>query len=138
MSRIVDPKQWQKQRHFPPWLGLVAVLLIGSLFTLWGVVWIAFAEHGTGETRESPDGLYEASAFNKSQGRLEGTRLEWAEILLTEKKTGREVWVVKRYPPPGKSPDYGLRGMKFVEWAVDSSAVTIDIGGGQRLTFPVP
>ncbi|MFY7952298.1 MAG: hypothetical protein ACOVT5_07305 [Armatimonadaceae bacterium] len=138
MSPVADPKRWEKQKHFPPWLGLVAVLAIGFLATMWGVLWVAFAEHGSGETRESPDGHYDASAFNKSQGRLDGTRLEWDEFRLTEKKSGREVWAVKRFPPPGTSPDYGLRGMKFIEWAADSSAVTIDIGGGQKLTFPVP
>ena len=138
MSRVVDPKRWEKTRHFPAWLGVVAVLVIMFLFTMWGVVWVAFAEHGAGETRESPDGKYEAAAFNKSHGTIQGNRVEWDEIRVTEKKTGREVWVVKRYPPPGTSPDYGMRGVKFVEWAADSSAVTVDIGGGQKLMFTVP
>jgi len=100
--------------------------------------WLWFAESGGGETRTSPDGKYEASAFNKSQGTLWGSRAEWDEIRAREKRTGREVWMVKRYPPPGTAPDYGMRGEKFVEWAADSSAVTVDIGGGQKMTFSVP
>ena len=55
-----------------------------------------------------------------------------------DKATGREVWRVRRNPAPGTAPDYGMRGVRFVEWAADSSAVTVDIGGGQKLTFPVP
>lgn len=76
--------------------------------------------------------------MNMSCGTLQGTREEWVEIRVTERGTGREVWCVKRQPVPGTAPDYGMRGEKFVEWAADSSAVRVDIGGGQKMTFSVP
>lgn len=138
MARVADPKRWEKGKHFPAWLGLALLLLLGFLVSFGNAMWLAFAESGSGETRTSPDGRYEASAFNKSQGTIWGDRAEWDEIRVTEKSTRRETWLVKRYPAPGAAPDYGMRGVKFVEWAADSSAVTVDIGGGQKMTLPVP
>jgi hypothetical protein len=138
MARVVDPTRWEKKRHFPAWLGVAAVLVILLVVTAISIGTVWFGEGGTGETRESPDGRYEASAMNLSRGTIGGTRKEWVEIRVMERGSRREVWKVTRQPPPGTAPDYGMRGVKFVEWAADSSAVTVDIGGGQKLTFPVP
>jgi hypothetical protein len=112
----------------------VAAVLVTSVLA--GLLW--FTETGSGEVRRSPDGRFDAHANNMSRGTLWGTREEWVDIRVTEQATGREVWRVRRNPAPGTAPDYGMRGARSVEWAADSSAVTVDIDGGQKLTFPVP
>lgn len=34
MGRVVDPKRWENQWHFPPWLGVVLVVVVALLFAL--------------------------------------------------------------------------------------------------------
>lgn len=138
MADALHPSPARHQRRPSARLWLVAAVAVALLFVSVVAGWLWFGELGGGETRDSPDGRFEASAFNKSCGTIQGTREGWVEIRVTERGTGREVWMVKRHPPPGTAPDYGMRGVKFVEWAADSTAVSIDVGGGQKMTFPVP
>jgi hypothetical protein len=74
-----------------------------------------------------------------SRGKLLGGREQYIELRVVEVATGREVWrVVYCHPPEAEVPDYCLRGVRFVTWAADSSAVTIPIAGGREMTFAVP
>jgi hypothetical protein len=139
---MTEAVQWPPARTkkvlLAVWLSLAICTTLGALMVVVIALSIRSDDISTGETRESPDGRFEASAMNVSRGTVQGTRDEWVKLRVTERGTGREVWRVKRQPPPGTAPDYGMRGIKFVEWAADSSAVTVDIDGGRKLTFPVP
>lgn len=139
MAEATQPASAEEHRiRIPLWkwlcgAGIATVLMTGLL-----AGWLWFGDTGSGESRRSPDGSFDAQANNMSRGTIWGTREEWVDIRVTELGTGREVWRVRRTHTPGTVPDYGMRGVRFVEWATDSSAVTVDIGGGQKLTFPVP
>lgn len=135
---VQRPPARTKQVFLALWLSLAVCTVLGTLTVVVTALSMWFGDTKSGETRESPDGRFGASAMNVSRGTIRGTRDEWLEIRVTERGTGREVWHVKRQPLSGTAPDYGMRGIKFVEWAEDSSAVTVDIGSGQKLTFPVP
>lgn len=113
---------------------------IGLAVALLGIaLWCWFAPSGTGESRLSPDGRYEAHADNLRRGTVTGRREQYAEIRVTEVATGREVWrVVHRHHPEAAVPEYGSRGMRFIVWAEDSSAVTVPVAGGRTLSFHVP
>ncbi len=34
MGRVVDPKRWDKGWHFPPWLGVMLLLVIAALVVI--------------------------------------------------------------------------------------------------------
>ncbi len=93
---------------------------------------------GSGEHRHSPDQRFKAEACNMHRGTLLGDRDRYIEISVTEVDTGRNVWhVVYRTPIGLQVPHYGARGVRFVTWAADSSAVTIPVAGEKQITFPV-
>jgi hypothetical protein len=63
----------------------------------------------------------------------------YVELKVVDTATGCEVWhVIHHHPPDADVPDYGMRGVKFINWADDSSSVTIPVGKGQKMTFAVP
>ena len=86
----------------------------------------------------SPDGRFEAHAYNYERGTWFG-REKYVEFRVNELATGREVWHVSHHHLSNADvPEYGARGITFVAWAADSSSVTITVGGGREMTFPVP
>ena len=112
--------------------GLAIVLVVALGFWFW------FQPSGIGEYGHSPDGRFEAHAMNMTRPTLGGGQEQWIEIWVIEVVTGREVWrVVHRHPPGADVPSYGARGAKFIEWAPDSSAVTIPVAGGQPMTLTI-
>jgi hypothetical protein len=117
---------------------IVVVCLVGTSGIILPVLWFLYAPQSAGETRTSPDDRFMAEAVTRRKLTHFFTREEYVEITVTEIASGREVWrVVHRYQPKAEVPDYGLRGVRFLKWADDSSAVMIDVDGRQ-MTFPVP
>ena len=46
--------------------------------------------------------------------------------------------VVHPHPAGAAVPDYTTRGQRFIEWAADSSSVTVPVARGRRLVLAVP
>jgi hypothetical protein len=117
------------------WL-LVSCFPVGiSIFaaTLW------FSSSGTGEYRNSPDGKFVAHASNLSRGTLLKGRVQYIELLVVDATKDLEVWRLEFRPEIGvKIPDYGDRSKQpTIDWAKDSSAVTIPVGIDRKVTLPV-
>ncbi|QEL13477.1 hypothetical protein [Limnoglobus roseus] len=116
---------------------LVLTVFVGLPLMMAGCLW--FGPSSSGEFRVSPDGKYEAYADNVSNGTILGRRNHYIVIRVVELSSGKELWrVVYDHAPDADVPDYVLRGLKFVVWAEDSSAVTIPVGDSRELKFPVP
>lgn len=122
------------------WLRLVilaASLLIILPVSLTACLW--FIGSGSGEGRESPDGRYEANAYNMSTGTLTGGREHYIKIFVIEKSSGRMTWrLVYGHDAAAAVPAYGQRGVRFVEWSADSKSVTIPVANGQKMVLAVP
>ena len=115
------------------------VVRLAVVLSLAVVSWLWSIPTGTGEFRDSPDGRYTAHAMNMSARTLLGGWERYIEMRVTEASSGAEVWrVVHRHPAGADVPDYGLRGMQFITWAADSSAVTVPVAGGRELVLAVP
>ncbi|WP_207211156.1 hypothetical protein [Leptolyngbya sp. Cla-17] len=96
-----------------------------------------FSPSGTGEYQTSPDGKFTAHASNMSRGTFIG-RLQYIELRVVESVTQREVWRVEFRHEVVTVPDYGDRSKQsFVDWAQDSSSVTISVGGKRQVTIPM-
>jgi hypothetical protein len=108
--------------------------LIGGMLTIIGMpiltfAWFWFSPVRAGEFRESPDGRYKAHAMNVTQTRVFGGEDHSIEIKVVEQATGRVIWhIVHPHPPQPDELPYYTRGIKFIQWAADSSSVTIPIG----------
>jgi hypothetical protein len=117
------------------WL-LVSCLPVGiAIFA--AALW--FGSSGTGEYRDSPNGKFVAHASNLSRGTWFNGRVQYIELLVVAAATDRELWRAEFRPEAGvKVPDYGDRSQpRSIDWATDSSAVTIPIGVDRKVTFPV-
>jgi hypothetical protein len=114
----------------------IACLPLG-VATLAATSW--FSASGTGEYRNSPDGKFVAHASNLSRGTLFNGRSQYIELRVVESASDRELWRSEFHHESNlKVPDYGDRSQpQSIDWARDSSAVTIPIGIEKSLTIPV-
>lgn len=114
---------------------LVSCLLIGIIAaaTFW------FSPSGTGEYQNSPNGKFTANALNMSRGTLFNGRIRYIELLVVELVAQREIWRAEfRHEGELKVPDYGDRSQKpLINWAPDSSSVTLPVGLKRQVTLPV-
>lgn len=124
------------KRRTTYWITGIAILV--TLLTLSLRFWFK-SPLGTGEYRESPDGRYTAHASNMSDGTLGGNRPEYIKISVEETSSSRDIWrIVLNYTGGVDRPEYGMRGIKFILWADDSTSVTVPVFDGQKLVLPVP
>jgi hypothetical protein len=127
-----------RSKKFWRWLA-VLFLLCTVCFT----IWIVFSPIKSGESRRSPDQRYEASAMNVQQRNLWGEWIHHVELKVIDLSTDKVIWeITYQHPPDADVCDYFMRGVKFVQWAEDSTSVTIptrgQMGGQDEMTFRVP
>jgi hypothetical protein len=108
-----------------------------------GVIMIAagfwFSPSGTGEFQKSPDGKFTANASNMSAGTWFHGRDRYIKLSVVESATEREVWQIQYRDKLGaKVPDYSIRGKHFINWAKDSSSVTIPTSDDRKVTLNLP
>jgi hypothetical protein len=115
----------------------VGIAVIVGLIVILVVLWTS--PSGMGDYRVSPNGKYTAHAMNMSTGAFLGKPSRYIEISVEETSTHREIWRIIHHPSDNaKVPDYGIRGIKFVEWAADSGSVTIPIASDDKLVLSIP
>jgi len=94
---------------------------------------------GSGRSLKSPDGKYEATAWNAQRYTLLRGKVDSIDIKIVDTQSGYIIWHSERYPVRGETlPRY--RGSKpdSIVWAPDSKSVTIDAGGSVETTWSVP
>jgi hypothetical protein len=118
------------------WFTIAGVFSL--VIALAAAIW--FLPFSTGEHRISPDGRYEANAYNVNQGTFFSGRVDFIRLTVLESKTNREVWRADYYHEPGaKVPDYADRSHNpFIEWAADSSSVSIPLENGRQVKLALP
>lgn len=115
-------------------LGLpVGLIVLAAVAVAW------FGEVGGGESRDSPDGRWRATAMKVSYGTwLEG-RAKAIKIEVVDNQTGRAVWCVRRTPFPGEAvPELRDRSMRVVSWDTGSTVATFDLGQMGVVQLPTP
>jgi hypothetical protein len=134
-------QRWLKfsRSHLLVWV-FVPGILLGSISIALFVAWSGPV--GSGEYRPSPNGRFIAHASNNSRGNWGGNRSEYIELSVEDTTTQLSIWqlkyLVSAQSDPAGIPKYGMRGLRLINWAKDSSSVSIPIQRGQQVTLPVP
>ena len=100
---------------------VIASIVIG-LAVAYRFIQILPGNVGTGETRESPDKKYQATAYDWSSESFWGTKRHWFEFKIEEVTSGRTVQKLETDPIAG--PYFGSRSShRVVHWKDDSTEV---------------
>jgi hypothetical protein len=111
--------------------------VVGGVILIAASLW--FSSSGTGEFQKSPDGRFTANASNMSRGTWFHGRDRYLKLSVVESATEREVWQIQyRYKLGTEVPDYSIRGKHFINWAQNSSSVTIPTSEDRKVTLNLP
>jgi hypothetical protein len=111
--------------------------VVGGVILISAGFW--FSPSGTGEFQKSPNSKFIANASNMSIGTWFHGRDRYIKLSVLESATEREVWQIQyRYKSGTKVPDYSIRGKHFINWAQDSSSVTIPTSDDRQVTLNLP
>ncbi len=105
---------------------LLIVVAVLAVLLLAAAAW--FGPIKSGESRDSPDGRYKASAMNVHRGTLYGRRW-YVELEVVDNVSHETVWIRQvPYSAADDAPELLDRSERFVEWSSDSSSVTLAKG----------
>lgn len=109
------------------------MIILGTLF--WAF-WLLPA--GSGEYRDSPDGLWRAHVSGLSRGTVLGSRRRYVELSIERLGDGSTMWRQQiQHTSADTVPAYGDRSARFISWSADSSQFTVGTTNGATLTVPV-
>lgn len=114
-------------------LAIITVMGVALLAT-----WVYLLPVGAGEFRDSPDGRFRAHATTFQRNTIGRGVVTYLEYRVEDRASERVIWQMRYTPPTADSFDYGDRSRRFVEWAGDSSSVTIALDPARSLTIPLP
>jgi hypothetical protein len=101
--------------------------------------WVHQSPVSMGDVAKSPDGKYEAFAFNVGLQSFMERKESYVELKVNNLTTRQTEWQIIYRPKslPG-DPNYTMRGVPSgVRWSPDSASVSFRIAQNQWITFPV-
>ena len=103
-------------------IAIAIILIVFVLAVAYRFIQIIPGNVGTGETRESPDKKYQATAYDWSSESFWGKTRYWFEFKIEETQTGRVLQRIETTPIQG--PYFGSRSShRVVRWTDDSTQV---------------
>ena len=112
---------------------VIAVLIIGGMLIGGTVVWrwiqVLPYPMGGGQYQASPNGRYEAHAFDMHDEDFWGNERDYYELYVLEKASGKRIRRIRMDPIPGEPVFFMRRKQHVIAWAEDSKSVTFSFQG---------
>lgn len=123
-------KRWRR-------IAFITLPLLIVIYVAWQI-W--FYKYGTGEYEISPNGRYTAHLSRYYERTLWDGEIDYVRAKIVDTKTEEIVWKLE-YKPDNTSNlyDYGIRGLKFIQWNAASTEVTFPLDTtGKQVVVPMP